>query len=528
MTKNIFPSIWASANESGHKRIVCKKSLANKTMSSLARAQKVDRMRNACYAYRNFKRIIVSLYLIQISSNHHLNSISVDCHHIKPKTNLIKWYPITATSHNLPIPLGYYKSNNHNRRHDTDASNLITTKKLSKISFHTDAAKTILANKMSQSLTDKYGHMSRKSEDAIRNHLPNGPPPYRPSQLMIGLGNAAGNDIFQRTFRRMHKSKAYYLFLDMLRQLTVFVDAASKKKLDLTSAKLGTIKALVHKLAWKGGDAMKLNWPLILLNPLFVKEILSSPTLLVMLFHAVEVAYMSSPLKFWLKPLLRLVVQPSPEKEEKIWWRRKRLYDVLNGHGSSELQPNLRTIHFRQPGRPTPIAIPSLVNFARQLAGGRLPISGQSSQNFPSSSSQQQAFIISNPTKLNKFPTDQSHGHTGEYSSLDQQNSNTQEDYQVRQPHAVAEETPPVVFDSTNIRPELLVDNEDWLTTQLNSNQLMSQKEFDSLDLKTKELVLREFNRYLDESRWTNELIQEQSDLVESFNRRESLPTKLI
>jgi hypothetical protein len=181
--------------------------------------------------------------------------------------------------------------------------------------------------------------------------LPSGPPPFRPPSLLLSLNSWGALEKLKRTkiFKRMYKSRAYYLFLDVIQQLVIMLDNIAKKKIDLTDSNVATIQAVVHKLAFKGGQKLKLKWPLVMLNPHFIKELLGTPTMLVMLFHAIEVAYMSLPTAFWLKPLVKLVKQPSPEKEDEVWWRRKRLYDIVNGPGSSELQPNLKAIHFKRP-----------------------------------------------------------------------------------------------------------------------------------------------------------------------------------
>lgn len=226
-----------------------------------------------------------------------------------------------------------------------------------------------------QSINGRFSGSDHERADYRAVILPSGPPPFRPSSIILGLNSMGLLKKLKKTkiFKRMYKSKVYYLFLDTLQQLAVLAEKVSKKKLDIAEANMATIQAVTNKLVSKGGQNLKLKWPLVMLNPQFLRELLSSPTFLVMLFHAIEVAYMSTPINFWLKPLVKLVKQPSPKEEEQIWWRRKRLYDTLNGHGASELQPNLRSIHFKQPGEPTPVAFPHLVQMFRDLTGRPAP-----------------------------------------------------------------------------------------------------------------------------------------------------------
>lgn len=366
-----------------------------------------------------------------------------------------------------------------------------------------------------------------------RQYLPGGPPPFRPSSLMLGAASSGVVDILKQTttFKRMYKSKAYYLFLDILRQLNLVAENISKKKMDLARVQFEAIQAIINKLTSKSKHFLKLKWPIVMLNPQFVRELMSSPTFLVMLFHAVEVAYMSMPGNFFLKPLVKLVAQPSPEKEEKIWWRRKRLYDTLNGHGSSELQPNLKTIHFQNYGEQTPIALPKIVNVFRKLTNRPPPNPATFKQHFiyPSGSiprpvgtilnfdgnSIYDSNLYMNNLQEDAFLANQlKTGHP-----LDHKKSHDEESAPNSQIH-LARGT---ILGQTIVKPVYSYDqinqtnHEEWLAHRLQPEQLMSQEEFDSLDPRDKERMMREIRSRYEESQWTNELIKQHSDFIDAF-----------
>lgn len=224
-----------------------------------------------------------------------------------------------------------------------------------------------------------------------QHYLPTGPPPYRPPSLLVSLNSRLAQKqlLHLPTMKlQLQQRKIYYTFLDILRTLHRLADHVARGKLHITGAKLHLLKSMIGKIGQLGGQSTvlggKLRWPLVLLNPHFLKELLSNPTFLVMLFHAIEVGYMSSPkVNLWLRPLVELVKQPSPEKEERTWWRRKRLYETFNGIGSSELQPNLKTIHFRQPGRPAQISVPALSQLFPNFYDKKLLQSPQQSHGRP-------------------------------------------------------------------------------------------------------------------------------------------------
>lgn len=406
-------------------------------------------------------------------------------------------------------------------------------------------------------------------ESSTREHLlPNGAPPYRPSMLIMGSSTSRALDLLKGTslFRGMFKSKAYYLFLDVLRQLSLIVDRISRKKMDLSVNKLESVQSIVNKLALKGGHSpFKLQWPLVLLQPNFLRQLISSPAFLVMLFNAVENAYVSMPEKLWLKSLMKLVRQPSPEKEEQIWWRRKRLYDTLNGHGSSELEPNLKAVHFRVPGEPAPVAFPKLVGIARKIS--KKPGPNPNHYKYSKSAAfagidhydfvePQQSYVESAHEQLMQLaqpPQDSSSAgptmsfggggvahqvnnaqHYADYNLLAHQQQQQQQQLEASEPPA---------------KSSTLVDEDDWSSQQTltrgnslpvddqngkvgvkfdyrgdwwaqplpSADQLMSQHEFDSLDSQDRDIVMREARKRFEESKWANELISQYSQYVESL-----------
>lgn len=379
--------------------------------------------------------------------------------------------------------------------------------------------------------------------------LPNGPPPYRPSMLLLDLHAKGALDKVKRSelFKKVYKSKVYYLYLDVLQQLALVVSRLAQKKFNLGQAKLGAVQVVINKLTSKGGQLMKLKWPLIMMNPYFLRELISTPTFLIMLFHAIEVAYMSMPHKsLLLKPLVKLVEQPGPDKEEKIWWGRKRIYDTLNGFDASELQPNLKTVHFRNPGKPTPIAIPTLVALVRKVA--KLPTPNPSSfQQFPSGSP-----TLQHHSQLYLPGEAQSYSDTEDSNSLFENQApirwgvgsqslvptstlvenETQDWNQIKSAASLMQEAGfdrPYQMEETKLRAphstamdyftasSTIPNQEDWLSHMPSAEQLMSQSEFNSLDPKDRELVLREARDRFEESKWTNELIKQHSDFIESF-----------
>lgn len=384
--------------------------------------------------------------------------------------------------------------------------------------------------------------------ESQQQYLPDGPPPFKPPMLALDEASRRVLKKLKQTliFKRMYKPKIYYLYLDTLRGLTLLAENLSRKKFSLASSKYDALQMILNKLTWKGSQALKLKWPIILLNPKFLREMLSNPTFLVMLFHAVEVAYVSMPMKIWLRPLMKLIAQPSPESEEKVWWRRKRLYDTLNGHGASELQPNLKKIHFRNPGEPTPIAIPNVVHLVRNLMNRPGP--NPAHHRHPSiNESFKQISNHMNPDSHTHYTLN--YGNNGQDSHMtdpqeevfltnqigvkhndkDPENAattlveNETSDWplEMMESGVVGQSIDPLSNQQPAMNPP---DQEDWLSQQPNEDQLMSQHEFDSLDPREKDMVLNEARKRFEESKWTNELIKEHSDLINSFTQGYAAP----
>lgn len=381
----------------------------------------------------------------------------------------------------------------------------------------------------------------RHAANSNRHYLPNGPPPFRPSTAMILAASSGALEKLKSSsaFKRMHKSKAYYLLLDLLRQLTLISDSISKKKMNLAQIQVEAVQALINKLASKAGSALKLKWPLVMLNPHFVRELLSNPTYLVMLFHAVEVAAMSMPSNILLKRLVKFIAQPSPEKEEKIWWQRKRLYDTLNGYGASELQPNLRAIHFRNPGEPTPFAIPTIVDVFRRLTNRPPPNPAQYKQQFtyPPSSSIIPHQAANSDLEISSNHLDSSDAYmtqAQEEAFLANQMRTTNQPFkpqhQIESSPALednmhvwhAQQPDDNMLSQLNHRPDYLNqlasgNQEEWLNHVPHQEQLMSKEDFESLDPQERERMLKEVRDRFEESKWTNELIRQHSEFVNAF-----------
>lgn len=412
---------------------------------------------------------------------------------------------------------------------------------------------------------------------AIVRLLPKGPQPYRPSSILLSLNSFGLMEKLKQTraFKRMYKSKVYYLFLDVLQQLVGLVDKLAKQRLDATGSKVAAVQAIAGKLLLKGGQQLKLNWPLVMLNPLFIKELLANPTFLVMLFHAIETAYMSTPAGLWLKPLIKLVKQPSGEKEEEVWWRRKRIYEVLNGPGSSEAEPSLKAAHFRRPGEPAPARLSGFVQTLRQMTGrprqtqhdyynqaalqadlqmARPPRQrpppevliqrplGQQEETLNVESGQDdalQALPMDAELGAHEEPVMVKQNALGQLEPADYLTGAQEKAFLANQlafdqrqpprPHAppsAASQEPSQSSAATSHQHEEA--SADWQMDNAlahsepggGANELMSQREFDMLDPEQRELVLRETRRNEKEARLAEELIRQQSELVESFAHR--------
>lgn len=409
--------------------------------------------------------------------------------------------------------------------------------------------RNIYSHPMSKSLTIDGDMSPTLRYESQHQLLPNGPPPFRPLLLPSSKNSMAALEKLKRilAFKRMFKPKVYYLFLDTLRQLTLLAENLSRKNLAIANSKYAALQTIFNKLAAKGRHTFKLKWPLVLMNPQFLKELLSNPTFLIMLFHGVEVAYMSVPMNFWLKPLMKLIAQPSTEKEEKIWWRRKRLYDVLNGHGTSELQPNLKAAHFRHPGEPAKIAIPTLVHIYRKLTDRPAPNPSYHTHLPPDSAKHPIDNIISYPYLENSDHSKDSYMNAAQEEAFLSHQVDAQQSHKDSETAAttlVENETsdwPLEMMESSEVghsvgaepylNHQLTItptNQEDWLSHPPSEDQLMSQHEFDSLDPKERDMVLSEARKRYEESTWANELIKQHNDFIDSFAQGAQTPDQSV
>lgn len=387
------------------------------------------------------------------------------------------------------------------------------------------------ANDSLDPFTDHIGSsemISMENRPLVRNQiLPNGPPPFRPPNFLLDLNS---NGLLKQlkatqTFKKIYKSNVYYFFLDVLRQLGLLGQQIAHAKMHLMKAKMVAVQAIVNKLISKSGQALKLKWPLIMLNPKFVRQLIRDPAFLVMLFHTIESAYISMPKQnFWLKPLVRLVDQPSLEKEERVWWRRKRQYDLMNGPNSSELQPNLKSKYFKtlkQLDQARPVSknqvIPAFIGAVRKLAGREQP--DPSYYQYPSQAklqshnsgwSHQQDEIIE-PIRVYR------------HSSQTPQIEPPMEDVESSQDESgiIPEQKIVTYADS---KPSMQV----WEASNLllsgqhfSPNDILTQAEFDNFDQRQKESVLKEARLTLEDSRLAEELIKQQSDLIDSLSHKQ-------
>lgn len=366
--------------------------------------------------------------------------------------------------------------------------------------------------------------LARSHDTSVRHILPSGPPPFRPTTLLMSETSSKILSKIKRTqaFKQIYKSKAYYLFLDVIEQLGALVDNIATKKIQMTKTNIAAIQTLFNKILQKSGQKLKLKWPLVMLNPNFLRELLSNPTFLVMLFHTIETAYVSLPTTFWLKPLVKLVKQPSPEKEEQVWWRRKRIYETLNGLGSSELQPNLKTQHFRQPGRETTVAIPDVVSTFRKIVGLKPP--NPAYFKYPPEQYPTPIMLQASPIQQGIYapPHDyqQQQVHEDQIGASNQA-MDLQTTFKVNGHQSDEPMYPTTSQDQLNeqsMRGDYSVMSNDWLNPGgVSQKDLLSQGEFDSLDQHEKDRVFREFHGHMQESNFINDLIRKQDEYVDSI-----------
>lgn len=367
---------------------------------------------------------------------------------------------------------------------------------------------------LNRSPLDQAGVANRQRQSTRRFQvLPNGPPPLIPSPVALKLGS-----LILRPYKPQVASlsqSAYRAYHDSVRQLKLLIDAAASQRVRTLGAKIMSQHLAATGLLSKWKRLFKLNWPLVMLNPNFVKELLSNPTFLVMLFHTIELAHASSAKAFWLKPLVRLVAQPSHEKEEQIWWRRKRLYDTLNGHGSSELQPNLKTKHFQHPGRPASIAIPRLAGLVRLISNKEAPN--------PNSYHQPLSVPLNSKEVPMMAATSMDDLRDHNQGFLPKLKANTL--VELEKGHTLVEDT--YANSGWQSRPGALMQQvapmaqqDDWLSLLPSKDQLMSAQEFEALEPREREQVIRQARLEIEESRWINDLIKQHQDFVDSLAKR--------
>lgn len=465
------------------------------------------------------------------------------------------------------IPIGSYDKNHRGKLQPIDKNMQLkrqdqTTKKL----FHREPMINLLPITTSTTTSRVGQHL-----------LPSGPPPFKPMQaFLVNLASLmqqneqqylSNSDLLLPMLRnRMKKTKIYkqfenspaqYFFLDILKQLSLLCDKLAHtqvkfvkwpfklhlfietlvekvgknmvknknfghsfssqydwpKTTTTTKNKHGFLANQMHSMKDKA-KILLLKWPIVMLNPRFLPSLLQDPTFLVSLFNTVETAYLSMPHKLhWLKPIVRLVTQPNFEKEEQIWWRRKRHYDLLNGPQSSELEPNLQTKHFRtipmevkrkyiaNSSSPTKLIVPALIGLTRKLMHKKAP--------------QQQHYKYPRAERVSENPVQNIN------PKINNNNNNNYDDNNI-----ISQMPIPIQLQESHQSPEIGLQNEqpalaNNLHTSLSSHRdLLTQEEFDSLEPEHKRLILEESRRQLEEAKFTDDLIKQHTDFIESFTMK--------
>lgn len=378
----------------------------------------------------------------------------------------------------------------------------------------------------------KLNEHSRRSTHSVNGHmLPSGPPPFRPPIVLLNLMNSNGNRNSNsllnklktsKTFKNNYISNVYYFYFDVLRQLNILSQKLIEKRLIFSRKKLISIQALINVILNKKGSLIKLKWPLIMLNPKFITNLLRDPTFLVMLFHSIETAYTSMPNKrFILKPLINIVNQPSLEKEERIWWKRKRQYDLINGPNSSELEPNLRAKHFKfrsnlesEELKLNEKIIAKLRKFARKLSKkGQI---NPTYYRYPLIATQQETSMNSN-SNSNKYPNGSNwirylepHEDTEGPQTIDDYEFNNNNDNYYSS-------IDQITYKDSKPASVVHLESNGEKNAHYDYQTIMSPFEFESLEPKERKLILLEAKRSFEESKLTDELIKQQTELIESF-----------
>lgn len=407
--------------------------------------------------------------------------------------------------------------------------------------------------------------------------LPKGPPPLGPSKLLLGLNEARRTHMkkikgFSSIIDNRHlnrfasitkkkKDQLEYILLDSMKQLTLL---SQSMKQHLHPINLKLVKADEIKLALEAfllnlsskmsnfNKGARLNfkkhnhnqsaqWPLILLsNPRFLTNLMSDPNFLVSLFNTIETAYVSMPRKnLWLKPLLKIVSQRAPEKEERIWWRRKQHYDLMNGPNASELEPNLqskgfRTVHKAQGHslilKPAKLAIPATVALLRKLTQKRPP--DPSYYKYPKSIASSNHIHSFQPSiehanmliDTSKHPIAVSSPIWATSHVVDEHGGHKQSQYYQNWDHS---NLPPEGQASNELQQPIDSSAHDQQAQQhgdqllLASSPLMSESELANLDPHELELIYEQAKRHFEESSFTDKLIKEHTDFIESITKRE-------
>lgn len=443
------------------------------------------------------------------------NEISKSATPKQTPANLFDWYPPRANRHrelaasrqSSALVDGQQMTRELAQQVDTDLSRYAelpvpSDERISSQKFKSFFSDLNFKGPHSFSSLSKLRHQQTKytglgGSGEIQHLLPNGPPPFRPTMLMLSLSNhnLMLLDKFKKTllFKKYYKSKIYNLFLQILQQLSSLLKKMAKEKVLAHKLKVITVHAVLSKLIHsKKNQFTQLKWPLVVLNPAFLRQMLSTPTFLVMLFHAIEVAYTSLPIKhFWLRPLVKMVAQRSPAEEERIWWYRKRFYDSINGLGSSEMEPNLRATHFHTRGKPALIAVPSIGKLMKHFESHNIGVDYAFGQQFK----QPQAFSY--------HQTSKEHADESILSSAQEESflANQLKHYNRHQQ-----------MDHSNQAQQ-----QQWTGQMPSADQLMSQEEFEMMDPQDREYILHEARRRFEESKWTNEIIKQQSDMIDSL-----------
>lgn len=402
-----------------------------------------------------------------------------------------------------------------------------------------------------------YKHPSSDAKPVIQHNKgvimssPNLRGVYKANNRLVPLGvnflqswpgnkKPAGNEI----------QKLFHLLEECKQKFASIVNSLAVKKTQVGADTMQSFHYSLNRLMIEMSDKFRFKFPL--LDKRFIHSLFSDPALLVMLWNAAEIAHMSLPIgKLLFKPIVKLAAQPNFEKEEKIWWRRKRIFDVLNGFGSSEFEPNLRSADFRLPkynhAQATQYSFPWLGQILRNLGikhpfvsavhyprpGFKQQLQQQTGINLLASDSNQSHALADNDSHTSipqphLIPMQHDDNVDGTYiqsNYIDDLKSSSDEqiNYSTEVPIATESNN----FEMTNGSET----NEQTFDSHLHSHQEfeptidsnnLDAKDFEKLDGKEKEFVVSEFRKHLNEFEQTNKLIDQQRQLVESLKQEET------